>query len=203
MGKVRCFAGTFCRLSNSGQLTTVVDEGLDPTVKSPTVRSKRLRRNEENVNVVKGSAKRRIDFRDQSHEEMEVRTSDQCNNNATRKINRRSATAKEPVHNSKVQWTKEFLDKIRKSNDKCKKQENQVSNKFSKVMVSENFPCVLQASANDVSQSETQQQQTKGDGIETTFNAEDFEELDYDDDLSIDEEIFPVPEDEEDFEVLT
>ena len=145
------------------------------------------------------SAKQKIDFNEKSRKEMKEMTQNdivseiQSNNNATllndgvnmaQNLRNRQRMKSANVTDGcryHVQWTKEFMEKVRKSNERNKK--DLKSKKF------EN-----QKSNGDLS---LQVDEVLGDGILTSMeNLIDVtEELDYEDDLSIEEEIFPIPED--------
>ena len=165
--------------------TKEIEANGDVMVKSLAVKSKRIQNGKE-----KSCAKRRIIF-DEIEESNEVNHSIQSNNNATvarisqRKINNH----KQPVLNSKVQWTKEFMDKVKRSNAKYRVRKAKKNEKIQPTNEEMNKELCYSLQVD-------RPRQQKGDGIETTINTEELEELDYEDDLSVDEEIFPVPEDD-------
>ena len=171
----------------------------DNNKKSPVVTRKRTR---GDVNVseesqptdkmakrIQNSARRKIDFMSENEEHEVSKVKENVNNNATAKVsqnielrdrNRSTKTVNKTngIRSSdRVQWTKEFLDKIRKSNEK---HERSVENKARK-------PKVVKTKTNQTDLSF--QDQNKGDGIEMTVQCDDIEELDYEDDLSVDEDV--------------
>ena len=83
--------------------------------------------------------------------------------------------------NDRVQWTHEFMGKVRKSNEKHKSKANKETatkdNLGENLEVISNVDLTLQAQVGD------------GDGIVTAVDTEELEELDYEDDLSIEDEV--------------
>ena len=146
-------------------------EGL---IENLTVATKQSKVNNE----VKGGAKRKIDFGKSTRNE-------QVNNNATRAVVTRGlANNSQRIPNenslSKVRWTQEFMDKVRKSNEKYQRQKQKDKRgQNSKI--------------NQTNVNGKVSLQEKGDGIDAevlrnSTDDEDLEILDYEDDLSIDEE---------------
>ena len=173
---------------------------------------------------MKESVKRRIDFNenelDRDNEQVKRRINSQLNNNATcknrsalqrnprnRKIETRSSELTDALNSDRVQWTKEFLEKVRKSNERHKKVVD--CNKGAVTVTVKEKPDMSGRMANKVNanvQPESSLQNREqivevvsetskpGDGIETVVEVDmqDMEELDYEDDLTdIDEQGFP------------
>ena len=151
--------------------------------------------------TMKQSVKRRIDF---SKEEENPKKSKviskrfgkgvQCNNNATQaKMQTRSSLIDGKAVNEaipmRVQWTKEFMDKVRESNKKHQRLEkDDKALKLLKPVVNQKFLGKLQG---DKDETESNVSQLEGDRIITTVadqmsDVEDEDLLDYEDDLSID-----------------
>ena len=142
----------------------------------------------ENSKLSKKPVKRKIDFDKVQRNKILIRQDNvQKNNNATniegnvRQTRNRSRsednkvmTTVEPV-SSKVCWTQEFLDKVKKSNAKHRKQQTVVKSGVNN-------------SGNSLQELVPEQ---RGDGIQTVVDkpVEDEEDiLDYNDDLSIEDE---------------
>ena len=161
--------------------------------------------------MTKKPVKRKIDFEKVKakqemvgHEEENIELSSQQNNNATvsnvqnfAQTRSRSRSKEEnfaPCSETTghVQWTQEFLDKVRKSNAKHKEIVAKKKQKLQKCQESNKSIALFQESANG-EQTEHTSQRKSGDGIQMVVDkqivVEDNEDLlDYNDDLSIDDE---------------
>ena len=137
------------------------------------------------------STRRKIDFNSTDEVNVTLANDDLLheNNNATNfgyeKPNLRQrgrSSLGTDLTDSRVQWTREFLDKIKRSNDRHRKTIESKQMKKGSVQMKSNFPLLLQENMG-----------SKGDGINTQIEGEDAEELDYVDNLSDNEEIYPLP----------
>ena len=101
------------------------------------------------------------------------------------KMNLRERTAKGSLADCWVQWTKEFMEKVKRSNEKARlKQKESVNDKPGK---GKNQIMVTQKKTSNQISNILQDGVVAGDGIEVCpDNEDDIEILDYDDDLSID-----------------
>ena len=100
---------------------------------------------------------------------------------------------------SRVQWTREFMDKVHRSNERhkqqnCKKQGKRMDKKTLALDAN-----VLSFQVDEENKEQSRNTQSKGDGITTAPENFSEEELDYEDDLSIDDgfEVLTVDDDHE------
>ena len=148
------------------------------------------------------SAKRKIDFNDKQVDVLgDKMKGKQVNNNSNlndssghvdignSRMNLRSKLADRPINmtskvgnfeNSRVQWTKEFMDKVKKSNEKARVRRKDKCINHLDAGIDNNVDLSLQMETEPV---------RKGDGIQVQPDEEYEEELDYEDDLSVDDDM--------------
>ena len=111
-----------------------------------------------------------------------------CSKNQENKTN--TNVTNESRSLSKVQWTKEFMEKIRRSNERHKNEKKTNTDNTSSNSQFQRQP-----------EDQIHDQMLRGDGITAIIDAVPDEELDYEDDLSIEEDVqVLVVEEEDDFE---
>ena len=92
------------------------------------------------------------------------------------------------VNNSRVQWTREFMEKVRKSNEKALMKTVKGDSKKVGAKIDKNPGREIGNKICGISQEEVQ---VEGDRIKYHVDPVDMEELDYEDDMSMEEDITP------------